>query len=184
MLIGMIGQAQNGKDTVADELVKNYNFTKKSLAQPLKEACKHIFQLTDRQVNGDLKEIPDPRWNGVKPRKLLQIVGTELIRNILIKYIPELKDMDNTIWIHNFNLWYENNKDKNVVIADIRFQDEAKMIKDHGGILIRINRGEPNLLDLHQSEQELLNIEVDYIIENNSTLDDLYMTIKTIINNE
>lgn len=177
----MLGQKMSGKDTCGDYLVKNYNFTKKSLAQPLKEACKSIFQLTDEQVYIN-KEIPDPRWNGVTPRKLLQIVGTNLMRNDLIKYIPELKDMDNTIWIHNFNLWYENNKDKNVVIADIRFQDEAKMIKDNGGILIRINRGEPNLLDLHQSEQELLNIEVDYIIENNGTLDDLYMTIKTIVN--
>lgn len=178
-LIGLVGQKRVGKDTFADYLVKNYGYIKMSMAKPLKEACKTIFQLTDKQLNED-KEIPDPRWNNVTPRKILQIVGTQLFRNDLNKYIPELNELENTIWIHNFNLWYEKNKDKKIIIADIRFIDEANMIKSHNGILIKINRGEFNYNDLHESEQELSKINTDYIINNNSDLDTYYNNIKKI----
>jgi len=179
-LIGLVGQKQVGKDTLADFIVKKYGYTKMSLAQPLKEACKSIFQLSNEQVNGNLKEVPDARWNNVTPRKLLQTVGTQLFRDELIKHIPELNNMENTIWIHNFNLWYEKNKDKKIVISDIRFIDEANMITNHGGTLIKITKGEFNNNDLHQSEQELSNIQYDILIENHGTIDEYYNKIDNL----
>lgn len=182
-LIGIIGQKRVGKDTMADYIIKNYNYTKKSLADPLKDACKSIFLLSNEQLYGDKKEIPDSRWNNTTPRQLLQIVGTQLFREDLNKYIPELNNLQNTIWIHNFELWYANNKHNKVVIPDIRFKDEAKMIKDNGGVLIKITRGEFNTSDLHKSEQELEEIVADAYIFNNSTINEYYKTIDTLFNN-
>ncbi len=179
MLIGLVGQKQVGKDTIANHLIKNYNYNKYSFADPLKEACKHIFRLTDEQLYKD-KEIPDPRWNNVTPRKLLQVVGTQLFREELINQIPELAELKNTTWIHNFELWYKDNKDINIVIPDVRFGDEADIIKKNGGILIRVNRGEFNTKDLHKSEQELNDIKTDIIINNDSSLDDLHKKIDTL----
>lgn len=179
-LIGIIGQKRAGKDTMADYIIKNYNYTKKSLSDPLKDACKSIFLLSDEQLYGNEKEVPDKRWNGSTPRQLLQVVGTQLFREDLNKYIPQLNELSNTIWIHHFELWYAKNKDKKIVIPDIRFNDEAQMIKNNGGVLIKINRGEFSKTDLHKSEQELEDIMADAYIFNNSSIDELYNTIDTL----
>ena len=40
MLIGITGKKFNGKDTVADYIVKEYGGNKVSLATPVKEICR------------------------------------------------------------------------------------------------------------------------------------------------
>ena len=39
-LIGLLGRKRVGKDTVADYLINNYNFTKHAFANPIKEVLK------------------------------------------------------------------------------------------------------------------------------------------------
>ena len=81
-LIGIVGNAGHGKDTVADYLVNNYNFKKLSFATPLKQVCAIVFGLTDKEMNHE-KETPMARWFGLTPRKIFQFVGTDLFRNKL-----------------------------------------------------------------------------------------------------
>jgi len=49
-LIGFAGKARSGKDTAGAYLVDNYNFLRYSFAQPLKDATKIMFGLTDEQI--------------------------------------------------------------------------------------------------------------------------------------
>jgi len=175
MLIGICGKKQNGKDTIANYLVNKRSFIKHSFAKPLKEACKVIFNFSDEQVHGNLKEIVDERWNET-PRKILQLVGTELFRNTLPKYC---KDIGDNIWLKNFEMWYKENSDKNIVICDCRFLNELKLIEKLSGIIILVERNSlNNNVDTHPSENEfLLYDKFDYVINNDSSFEDLYKKI-------
>lgn len=179
MLIGITGKKYSGKDTIADYLVENYNFTKKSMAQPLKEACKIIFNLTDDQIYTSEKEINDPRWNNVKPREILQVVGTDLFKNEIYKYLPKLDKISDTVWIQHFKQWYKNNKHLNIVLSDIRFKDEINMIKQLGGIVIKVERNLDNN-DTHSSENDLNDVKFENVISNNDDLESLYKSIENL----
>jgi hypothetical protein len=177
MLIGLVGNKGVGKDTFADYLVKYYNFQKTHFADPLKEALRHIFDLSDNQLYGSEKEIFDKRWNKT-PRELFQLFGTEIMRNTM----SPLLGLADTIWVYRFTLWYEANKnnDKNIVCCDVRFENEAFEIKKLGGILIRIDdRNEKH--DSHISECLIDKIKVDYTIQNTKVFEEYYNEIKQLM---
>lgn len=180
MLIGIIGKKGSGKDTTADYLISKYNFIKKSFADPLKKACKELFLLSDEQLYGKEKEIPDNRWYNCTPRIMLQYVGTDLLRDQLNIIMPEL---NKNIFINHFKLWYNKEKDFNkyIVIPDVRFINEMETIRELNGIIIKIERNNNND-DMHISEKEMEQITLfDYIIDNNGTKNDLYKKIDSLI---
>lgn len=174
MIIGIVGRKRSGKDTIGDYLINNYGLTKYSFANPLKMGVKELFGFTDEQVFGNDKDIIDPIW-GVTPRDVLQIIGTEFCQFDIIKYLPNLQVGDRLFWVKRFELWFNQNKNLNVVICDVRFQHEVDSIKSKGGKIIRVNRDSLTNSDNHKSELEMdLITGVDYVIENNGTLEDLY----------
>jgi len=181
MLIGLIGLKGSGKSTVGTYLADNYQFKNKSFADPLKKACKELFLFDDEQLNGTLeqKETPDPRWFGCSPRKAMQYVGTELLRDQLDMIMPGL---GKNMFTHHFKLWFHNNQRINIVVSDVRFQNEMDMIHELGGIVLKIRRDQITPIDTHLSEQgQQLIINYDHLICNNSTLDDLFASIDRII---
>jgi hypothetical protein len=135
MLIGLIGKAYAGKDSVADHLVANHKFAKRSLAAPLKEIVKNVFRLTEEQVYGKEKGIVDPRYSK-SPRDLLQQVGTECFRklypNVWVDYLTEEYKRLSTIedlGLLNF---------AKIVVSDVRFLNEAEGIKKVDGVLWKL----------------------------------------------
>lgn len=64
MIVGLLGQAGSGKDTVADFMVKHHGFVKVAFADPLKRICQDVFGFTDEQLWGpsEKRNAPDPRW--------------------------------------------------------------------------------------------------------------------------
>jgi hypothetical protein len=138
------------------------------------------------------------------PRKLLQLLGTECGRQIIH---PD-------IWVNALMseytsplmLKFRRNGIKptpkaiqesypNWIITDVRFPNEAKAIKDRGGIMIRVNRNNsmPNSFQLknrdhsivnatiHESETALDNYEFDYVINNTGTEEKLKEKVKEIL---
>jgi len=63
-LLGMVGRAGSGKDTVADILVRDHGWVKVACADPLKRICRDVFALTDAQLWGPsgLRDVPDHRY--------------------------------------------------------------------------------------------------------------------------
>ena len=59
MIIAVIGKKRSGKDTLANYLVKNYNFKKYGFGDPVKEICKLMFGFSQEQIDTDLKEEQD-----------------------------------------------------------------------------------------------------------------------------
>lgn len=189
MIIGLCGKKRVGKDTVAGYLVNKYGFVKYSFGQPIKEVAKIMFDFSDEQLNGNLKEKIDPRW-GISPRQFFQNFGTEYMQYIFPEHFPDsLKVVpEKCFWVQRFVIWYNNEKKKNpdinVVIADVRFKHEIQVLKTMKSYLIKIDNNRINNLDEHNSENELNELKKDdynYIIHNNTSIDNLYKNIDTII---
>ena len=183
MIIGFCGQAGAGKDTIADYLIKKYNFEKIPLAKPLKEACSILFDLNEEQLYGSLKETEDENWK-TTPRIILQYFGTDIFRNDIKKIIPGLGD---NFWINLFKKKYLNkkkdNKDLRVVVSDIRFKNEIDVVQELGGLVIKIIRTNMDNSDAHESERNIKNLKCDYEIINDGTKEDLYKKIEVILKN-
>jgi len=179
MIIGLTGNKQTGKDTCANFLVKNYNFIQLSYAEPLKNICRTLFDFNEEQLNGTKKEEIDEYWK-ITPRHAMQFIGTEFFRNQMEKLIPNI---EKNFWIKLMEQRIIKLKDKcNIVISDVRFLNEAELIRKYDGFIIKIIRN-TNQYDNHPSEIETNKINFNYIIENNGTYEELYKKLINIMNN-
>lgn len=175
MLLGISGKIKSGKSTMAKYLCDKYGFVELSFAKPLKDISKILFNLSDEQLyNQTEKSIIDPRYN-ITPRKIMQILGTEIFRNELPKYIK----LDLSIWImimdNNIKQLKKQNENINIVISDLRFENEYDWLKQNNGELINIIR--PDLIsnDTHESENALNTIDKINIL--NNMTDDFFNNI-------
>lgn len=181
MIVGFLGVKQSGKDTSADFMVKRFNFEKMHFAQPIKEACAILFNFNEKQLYGDLKEEDDSFWK-VSPRVVMQYLGTDVFRKDIQKIIPGIGD---SFWVNVLIKKYQDKLKENsnckIVIADVRFQNEIDTIHTLGGIVIKIVRASVNSVDIHESEKNIENLQGDYLINNDGSLEDLYNKLENIV---
>ena len=181
MIIAFCGKKRSGKDTCGDYLKFYHGFSKYSFASPLKRFVKDTFMMNDDQVSGDKKEEIDERW-GISGRRLQQLVGTDLMR----KTLPELdegfnKFIGDNIWVKRFYYHYMSlTVPLDYTITDLRFLNEAEMIKSMGGYIVKIIRPELQDNDNHQSEMEMEKITPDYTIINDSSVSMLSFQVSKI----
>lgn len=182
VLLGLTGHKCVGKDTTADYLCAQYGFHRLSFAGPLKHALADIFGFSDEQLNGSLKEVLDPYWQ-ITPREAAQFVGTELFRIGLAQRFPQIGA---NIWTRALGRQIAQHRAEwpCIVITDIRYPNEADLIKKMGGTLIRILRDtgtHGDALASHLSEVSMDTYPTDLIIRNNSSIDDLNRAIDLIM---
>ena len=137
------------------------------------------------------------------PRELLQIIGTECIRDkvhpnawvnaLFADYKYEIHRSEVPTRAAGF---IDQHVYPNWIITDMRFPNELEAVKSRGGITIRVNRpyttvvggnGIPatfNQNQFHPSETALDNAEFDYTIENNSSIEDLIHIVSLILKKE
>ena len=206
MIIGICGFIGSGKDTVADYLVNFHEFRRESFANTLKDAVAAVFGWDRTMLEGRTKEARewreqvDPWWAErlamptLTPRWILQYWGTEVCR----------RSFHDDIWIASLENKLRMSKD-NVVISDCRFPNEIQSIRDAGGKIVWVQRGElPDWYDtaieanlghnyavqdlkmrkIHASETAWVGTNFDTIIDNNRSIDDLYQQAKLIVSNE
>ena len=183
-LIALVAKKRSGKDTLADYLCENHGYTKYAFAGPLKKACAEIFMFDDSQVDGINKETPDPKWNGLSARTVFQIFGTEMFRQKLGDFFPELDNIKNNFWTYRFEMWYNNFKKNNpngkVVVSDARFPNEAEIIRKLGGSVIKIHRDTGMAQDNHSSEKNIDLIKGDIEITNDGTIEEYFGKVEQI----
>ncbi len=206
MIIGVCGFIGSGKDTVADYLQNFHEFRRESFASTLKDAVAAVFGWDRILLEGRTKEARewreqvDPWWAErlnmptLTPRWILQYWGTEVCR----------KGFHDDIWIASLENKLRLSKDS-VVISDCRFPNEIQSIRNAGGKIVWVQRGdlpewyqtaldankgsnaalnELKLKKIHASETAWVGTQFDSIIDNNGTIDDLYKQAKLIISNE
>jgi hypothetical protein len=208
MIIGVCGFIGSGKDTVADYLVNLHHFRRESFASTLKDAVASVFGWDRTMLEGRTKQAREWReqqdnwWTNrlgmvITPRWVLQNWGTEVCRN----------GFHDDIWIASLENKLRNSTD-DVVISDCRFPNEIQAIKNAGGIVVRVVRGaEPEWYDaaksrnrgpngntnwalsgrrleqlgVHASESAWVGTKFNAVLDNNSTLDDLYQQVKRLV---
>lgn len=175
MIIGIGYAKQSGKDTFGDMLIKlfqekNIVVCKDSFAEGLKKTLMILFpQIKHRHLYGTeadkMEAIPGLNVPG-KPyacgRWLMQFFGTEVCRAIY-----------GGIWANQLAVRAAQQYNKITITTDCRFKNEAEVIKNNGGIIIKIDR-KTESTDEHQSEVDLKDYtDWDLIIDNNSDLESL-----------
>jgi hypothetical protein len=208
MIIGFVGLIGAGKDTAADYLVNYHGFRRDSFANTLKDAVAAVFGWDRVLLEGRTKEArawreeEDAWWSNrldmrITPRWVLQQWGTEVCRQAF----------HDDIWIASLENKLRKTKD-DVVISDVRFPNEIAAIRRAGGLVIRIkrgddpewfrhaeivNRGPVNNLNwsystsymktagIHTSETAWVGGNIDYTIANDSTIDELFNSIKDLV---
>jgi len=188
MIIGIAGKAQAGKDTTAKMLAcllsnpditwdmywnSDFTFSQdhfiRHYADLLKEVSQEMLDMPFDDFNSQEVKQMYLDWLGMTVREFLQKLGTAV-----------RKEIDPEFWVKALFNTYQNG---NIIIADVRFPNEAEAVKARGGKLIRIERpgaGAGN----HISETALDDYKGwDIVIDNVGTLEDLFKVIKFHVHN-
>lgn len=169
MIVGMTGVAGSGKDTVARYLAEHYGFAVVSFAMPLYLAVSAITDMClDDLYDREIKEATIP-WLGKSPRELLQSLGTDWGRRMVSE----------DIWIKIAMHRAKEIADEggNVVIPDVRFDNEAMAVRLAGGENWLVERpGVHSCVGAtadHESEKGISKILVDSTLLNDSSIEAL-----------
>jgi len=172
-LVGLYSSApQSGKSTVAQWLCKEHGYVVVPFAQTLKEALIPILVALGH-TETDAKQLvtydkhtylPDVR---LSVRQLLQTLGTEWGRQCVH---PDLWLM---CWKKRIEAY------ENVVVDDVRFPNEADLVRSLGGSMWLVQRETSAQLSGHSSEGSLNAYPYfDQIVKNRGSLDELTLTLQ------
>ena len=177
MIIGLTGRKYSGKDTAAKAFT---NYVPSKFAHVLKAMTRTFLseqgcgpEMVERMVDGDLKEVPSFQYIGGKtPREFQQLIGTEFGRDLLQR----------NIWVTCAMNRAQQHTD--VIFTDVRFPNEVAAVQSSGGYVIRLERDVPlNEFSDHPSEAAIDLLDVDYVVENNGAVYELYDALKEIQEN-
>ena len=211
MIIGFVGLINSVKDTAADYFCNFHGFRRDSFANTLKDAVAAVFGWDRTLLEGRTKEAREWReqvdtwWAerlgmpNLTPRWILQYWGTDVCR----------VGFHNDIWIASLENKMRKTTD-NIVISDVRFPNEIAAIHNAGGMVVRIKRGvDPEWFDIaksynsgsednalwessgkkleelkiHASEYSWVGSRVDHTVNNDSTIDGLYVQLESLLDN-
>jgi hypothetical protein len=174
MIIGLTGYAQSGKDSVANVLVEQYGYTRVAFADKIREL---LIETNPLIRDGFRVEsvVSAYGWDQAKIlfpeiRYLLQSLG-----------VGARKLFGPQFWVHEAmkTMLNEPRTDLNYVITDVRFTNEADMIKANHGQLWRIKRPGVGAVNAHVSESDMDGYKVDKILSNGGTLEELELLVHT-----
>lgn len=180
IVIGMVGKAGSGKDTVGNYICEHYGFVKMALADPLKASVKEMFCLDDFTVYDRAereKPLPDfPDWS---VRKLFQYIGTDLMR----------KQFDDALWVKLLNKRIKNSEHSRIIVTDVRFPNEIVKINElaekdnyHTTFIKVVRPGHVgHNVGIANHESEKYDLPAEYTIMNSATLEVLYDEARLIV---
>lgn len=119
-------------------LTRLHRFEVVKFAAPLKSMAGMLLiqaglgHLSERMLEGDLKEEPIAALGGVTPRRLMETLGTDWGRKLI----------DPEVWVKvtEARLRALLEKGISVVVDDVRFANEFALIKQLGGLMVHIER--------------------------------------------
>lgn len=174
VIVAIFGYKRSGKSTLS-RAFESRGSHRAPIATPLKEMLR-TMGLTDEQLYGSEKEKPSELLGGATPRWAMQSLGTEWGRDCIG---PD-------VWIRSWA--HTTPMDKDVVVDDLRFPNEAGYLLSLGAYFIKIERDGtvPAITprpwwafwrrrgELHPSEAYVDKLPFDLKISNNGTPAELW----------
>ena len=186
MIIGLTGFMRSGKSTVCDILREKHGFHIVGFADTLKEMALAINPDILSTGNGDVP-LADlvgwAGWEGAKDheafgpavRRFLQRLGTDGVRKHLgaDAWVDAWRDKVNAL---EDKLGVQ---DLDVAVPDVRFPNEARMVRDCAGEVWRIERPGFGPTTGHVSETGQIDVKADRVIANRYGLEGLEEMVET-----
>lgn len=164
LLIGLVGVARSGKDSVGQILCTERGFTRRAFADALKAAALATDPLIRTRSGAAVllsEHVAHVGWERAKER-------TE-VRRFLQNLGVAMRQVDPEIWVRPVF----TNRPRLTVITDVRFPNEAEAVTRAGGELWRIVRPGTHPALGHISDTALTDYPTTRTILNDGTLDDL-----------
>ena len=175
-IIGIAGVKGSGKSESV-RVLESVGYTEVKMAGALKGMTNFYLEyigLNEQErfdrIEGHLKEVPDDAFLGKTSRQFQQFLGTDFGRKLI----------SDDIWTSAFTkraAGFEL-----VACSDVRFPNELDLIRSMGGKVYRVERDtETNEYSLHESEKHIPTLDVDGVIDNNGTLEQLREAILKLV---
>lgn len=157
--IGIAGAKRAGKDTLARGLAGALApIPVDSFAAPIRRFVADLLGWSLDEL--EARKEDRVSWLDATPRHMMQTLGTEWGRNLV----------DPELWVAST---FARNP-TGAILADVRFRDEARAIRDDYGVVIRVSRpGFGPGRDTHVSERPLPANLVDIELVNDGTPEQL-----------
>lgn len=170
-VIGITGRIASGKSLAASMVPDAVVI---QLADPLYQMVSVIVGEPESMLRDRKRKERVIPWLGKSPRQLLQTLGTEWGRTLIAE------DVWITLMRRRVNALAAAGHET-VVIADVRFDNEAQAIRDMGGEVWRIVRDRADMAEPdHASESGISPDLIDRTIDNRGTIDDLRKAVVAI----
>ncbi|MEU0245162.1 hypothetical protein ABZ192_12655 [Streptomyces sp. NPDC006235] len=198
--IGLIGKARSGKDSAAAHLVRKFAYTRLAFADPLKEYALNVNPWIKYDCPGFFY------GETIRLADLIEHVGWERakdeypeVRRLLQSIGQAQREADADYWVNVMRRSLNSAERWNmpVVVSDVRYLNEAEMLRARGFRLVRISR--PSMVipltgtgkisaryltepaAKHDSETELDDFAADLDIINGGSLEALYALIEAAV---
>ncbi|UVK59041.1 deoxynucleoside monophosphate kinase [Microbacterium phage Cen1621] len=208
-LIGIVGRKRSGKSTITDELAR-HGYDAVAYADPLRDFLGASDPIVGYELVGPYK-VREVHWSEAmeclgyelakdrypEVRRIMQTTGTEGMRQTLgQKYGLEKLLKGVSPWVAMAELRIDEalshvkvspGKPERFVYKrllafnDVRFPNEADLIRRKGGILIRVIRPGLPTDDAHESETALDHYATDYELVNDGSIAELHSAVAAIV---
>lgn len=153
IIIALTGPKGVGKSSIAKK-IESQDWQDRcilSFAEPLRRMVSHLMPMQN-MTDPELKEAPIDWLGGKTPRQILQSLGTDWGRNMVSP----------TIWIDTMRRIITEQAFDTIIIDDCRFENEADMVRDMGGIVVGLEREGIAYTGEHASEMP---VKADMIVD-------------------
>lgn len=186
--IAISGKAKTGKNTVAallaDNIYSEYNISAKIVA--ISDPMKHIISIMMPEANKECLYGPSELRSNIILDKYKDKNGKPLTyRQALLDIGSYGRSYDDNMWLNILNMDANNFKNNGAyLVSDVRFLIEFNYLKNAGFYMVRVKRNNISVInDPSETEQDKIpDSEFDYIINNNSTIEELSNEVVLIIN--
>lgn len=176
MRVALCAKMRSGKDTVAEILSEEGGFVEFKLSAGISKVIRDL-----NLGSGD----------GLKNRSLYQGIG-QYMRTINEDVWCEYAWSEIEEYIHNHANQTSDNYTDNIVLSDIRQQNEVDFFREKGFIIVKINSSDENRRErviksgdimseedfTYETELSVDGIHADYTINNDGTIGELYEEVR------
>lgn len=171
-VIGVIGEANSGKDTFAKLANKQAKFFHLAFAYPMKHFMRDAFGLSKYAVHNPFGKQEESEYWNMSNRRLLQLFGTEAMQPVFGK----------TVWckcLHkDIHEYLQECQVDRFVISDMRFPHELEYIlRELDGVVVHIKRPQVSSLKASERGHASESIEATMKLVNDFTNNPIVYTI-------